>query len=326
MPGSVPLPSIGSAGDNCGVTYRPDVAGREKVGVMTIGSGIGSRRALVLAGGGVAGIAWETGVLRGLADADRRLAEAVMGADLVVGTSAGSAVGAQITSGTPIERLYEAQLDERSAEILPIGDPVALAEAFAAAADEATSAADLRRRIGKIAMNVETVEPERRMAAVRARLPVLDWPDCDLRLPIVDANTGDRVVIDRFSGVSLLDAVAASCAVPGVWPPVVIGDVPYVDGGVWSGTNADVAAGASTVLVLTPTLGDTEHPLLRGLPGEIADLRAGGTRHIEVIRTNQAMVAAVGDDALDPRIRRPCAQIGREIGRAAAERVADVWV
>ena len=58
--------------------------------------------ALVLAGGGVAGIAWELGVLRGLADLDPALAERVIAADVIIGTSAGSSVAAQITSGTPL--------------------------------------------------------------------------------------------------------------------------------------------------------------------------------------------------------------------------------
>ena len=75
------------------------------------------KRALVLAGGGVAGIAWELGVLRGLHDADPDLAGRVIAADLIVGTSAGSAVAAQVTSGVPLADLYARQLDEASAEI-----------------------------------------------------------------------------------------------------------------------------------------------------------------------------------------------------------------
>ena len=59
--------------------------------------------ALVLSGGGVAGIAWELGVLRGIADVDPALAEAVLGADVVIGTSAGASVAAQITSGVPLD-------------------------------------------------------------------------------------------------------------------------------------------------------------------------------------------------------------------------------
>lgn len=283
------------------------------------------QRALVLAGGGVAGIAWEIGVLRGLADADRTLAEAIMGADLVIGTSAGSAVAAQITSGTPIERLYETQLDPESSEIRSPADPVATAAVFAAAAADADSPADLRQRIGMVALDAVTVDPGRRLAAIRARLPVPDWPDRRLWLVAVEASTGDRVVFDRFGGVSLLDAVAASCAVPGMWPPVAIADVPYIDGGVWSGTNADLAAGVEAVVVLTPALDEPDDPLMPGLREEIADLRTGGTRAVEIVRADADTVAAFGDDPLDPATRAPCARAGRRIGRAAAERVAATW-
>src|SRR5215469_4898613 len=63
--------------------------------------------ALVLGAGGVTGIAWETGLLKGLRDAGLDLT----GADLVVGTSAGSVVAAQITTGVPLDELYGRQVD-----------------------------------------------------------------------------------------------------------------------------------------------------------------------------------------------------------------------
>src|SRR2546430_16382097 len=73
--------------------------------------------ALVLAGGGVAGVAWELGVLRGIADADPALADRILAADLVVGTSAGASVAVQITSGVPLDERYAAQLHPDSAGI-----------------------------------------------------------------------------------------------------------------------------------------------------------------------------------------------------------------
>ena len=70
------------------------------------------RTALVLGGGGITGIAWELGVLAGLADAGVDLT----GADLVVGTSAGSVVGAQITCGGDLGALFERQLEPPTEE------------------------------------------------------------------------------------------------------------------------------------------------------------------------------------------------------------------
>ena len=66
----------------------------------------GGGRALVFGGGGVTGVAWETGLLLGLAEAGLDLSTA----DVFVGTSAGSVVAAQLTSGVPLEQLYAAQL------------------------------------------------------------------------------------------------------------------------------------------------------------------------------------------------------------------------
>ena len=99
------------------------------------------KRALVLAGGGVAGIAWELGVLRGIQDRDRVLQASLTAADVVVGTSAGSAVAAQITSGTALEDLYAAQLTQASSEIevdLDLEDLMARLAAATAGATTAT--------------------------------------------------------------------------------------------------------------------------------------------------------------------------------------------
>ena len=122
------------------------------------------QRGLVLAGGGVAGIAWELGVLRGIGDADTELQSDVIAADVVVGTSAGSAVGAQITSGTAIEDLYAAQLDEISYEIEVDVDLEELMIRFVAITSGARGAEDMRRRIGALALDTPTVSEAVRRA------------------------------------------------------------------------------------------------------------------------------------------------------------------
>src|SRR4051795_7843054 len=211
-----------------------------------------SSTALVLAGGGVAGIAWELGVLRGLADADPALADRVLAADLVVGTSAGSSVAAQVTSGVPLDELYQAQLRPETAEIEVDVDLPALVARVNAAMAGATSTEDAGRRIGALALATPTIDPALRLAAIDARLPVTTWPQRRLLIAAVDAGTGALAVFTRDSGVALRDAVAASCAVPGVWPPVTIDGRRYVDGGARSMANSDLAAGADRVLVLLP--------------------------------------------------------------------------
>ncbi|WP_138732444.1 patatin-like phospholipase family protein [Modestobacter excelsi] len=274
--------------------------------------------ALVLAGGGVAGIAWELGVLRGIADADPALAGRLLAADLVVGTSAGSSVAAQITSGVDLDELYEAQLRRETAEIEVDVDLLALfaemGEVMAGAAD----AADAGRRMGALALAAPTVDPARR-AAIAARLPVPDWPDRRVLLPAVDTGSGEVAVFTRDSGVALVDAVAASCAVPGVWPPVAIGGRRYMDGGTRSMTNADLAAGAERVLVVVPALADAPQLWGRSLADEIADLAPAA---VAVVHADQASVEAFGSNALSPATRAAAARAGRAVGAAAAARVA----
>jgi NTE family protein len=280
--------------------------------------------ALVLAGGGVAGIAWELGVLRGLADVDPGLADRIIAADLIVGTSAGSSVAAQITSGTPLAELFDSQLRAEHSELAVDVDLEELMERFVTAvqAGDTTDPATVRARLGAMALETETVPEAARRAVIEARLPSHDWPLGRVLLPAVDAQTGELTVFTRDSGVSLVDAVAASCAVPGVWPPVTIGGRRYVDGGVRSGTNADLAAGADRVLVITPTLPDA--PLLPWgiLDDELELLKPAATA---VISADQASIDAFGANPLAPDTRAPSANAGREIGRARAAEIAAFW-
>jgi NTE family protein len=210
------------------------------------------RSGLVLGGGGITGIGWELGMLAGLAEAGVDL----LGADLIVGTSAGSVVGAQITSGTPIEELYRRQLEPPSAERpVRLGPRVKLAYliAFIRSRGELTR---FGRQLGALstraAASGRLPSLEQRLAVIASRLPSPEWPERDLLVTAIDARTGVFRVIAKPDGVALADAVAASCAVPGVYPPVPIGDRTYIDGGYRSGANADLARGCSRVVVLAP--------------------------------------------------------------------------
>jgi NTE family protein len=270
--------------------------------------------ALVLGAGGVAGIAWQLGLLAGLAAGGHDLTRA----DLVIGTSAGATVAAQITAGVPLEELVARQVDPalRGPE-LPPGVPAATRRVtIAALVADATSPAERRRRIAAAALRADTVAPAARRAVIAARLPRHAWPDADLRIVVVDATTGARRVLTRADGLPLVDAVAASCAVPLTWPPVVLDGRPHVDGGLWSGENADLAAGARRVVVLAPSLG-ASLAAGGGLAEQVAALRHDGTA-VTVLRPDDAARAAIGDDPLDPEARAPAALAGREQGRALA--------
>ncbi|MET7377316.1 patatin-like phospholipase family protein [Streptomyces sp. NPDC005526] len=268
--------------------------------------------ALVLGGGGVGGIAWITGLLTGLSETGRD----VTGADLIVGTSAGSTVAAQLGSGLNLEELYARQVDPalQAAEITAEMDLEAFAAEIGAALSSAADITEMRRAVGKFALGAQTVTERERRAVIESRLPSHAWPARALRIVAVDAESGEPRVFDRASDVSLVDAVAASCAVPGVWPPVTIGDRRYVDGGVRSVANADYAADASRVLVIVPMGASEPFPSDCPLERTVDELRARGAE-VAVVEPDEASRDAIGANALDPATRRPAAEAGRAQGR-----------
>ncbi|MFJ9733843.1 patatin-like phospholipase family protein [Streptomyces sp. NPDC101171] len=269
--------------------------------------------ALVLGGGGVGGIAWITGLLTGLADAGQD----VTGADLLLGTSAGSTVSAQLGSGLGLAELYARQVEPalQSAEIMAVMDLEGFAAEIGAATSATASVPELRRAVGRAALAAPTVPEPRRRAVIESRLPSHGWPERALRIVAVDAESGEPRVFDKDSGVPLVDAVAASCAVPGVWPPVGIDGRRYVDGGVRSMANLDLVGDPDRVVVLVP-MGMTEpFPSEQPVEESVRELRARGVE-VVVVAPDEAALAAIGDNPLDPGTRGPAAEAGRAQGRA----------
>ena len=138
-----------------------------------------------------------------------------------------------------------------------------------------------------MALATETVDEATRRRVVAARLDGAVWTERRIEVVVVDADTGDRRILDAASGVDLVDAVAASCAVPGVWPPVTIDGARYVDGGIWSFTSTDRAAGHGRVLVLAPLVDPALDREIAGLPG---------SPRVEVVRPDRASTEAFGAD------------------------------
>ncbi|MEX5631385.1 patatin-like phospholipase family protein [Parafrankia sp. FMc2] len=273
------------------------------------------RHALVLGGGGVAGIAWEIGLLVGLAEAGIDVTEA----DLVVGTSAGSAVGAMVSSGADLDLLYARQIApaDPAAEPTVDFDYSELMSTLAQVTAGSRGARDARSRIGAYALVADVPSEEDRWQIVAGRLPVREWPRRRLIVVAVDAETGDWVAFDRDSGVHLVDAVAASSALPGVFPPVTVDHRRYVDGGMRSVINADLAEGHERVLVLAPVNS-------MGIPTEVRRLERAGSR-VLVVTADEASRAAFGSNILDPAIRAAAAAAGRAQAAAVADSVRDLW-
>ncbi len=271
-------------------------------------------RALVLGGGGVTGVAWELGLLEGL----RRAGVDLTGADTIIGTSAGSVVGTRITTGD-LSDAYDDQLRPPDGELsAKLGATTLLKLGVMLARRGETTAK--WQRVGKAALSAHPESPDARRAVIRARIGEPDWPDRDLRITAVDTDKGELVVFDRNSGVTMLDAVSASCAVPLVWPPVIVNGTTYVDGGIRSAANADLAAGADVVVVLAPTTQPVsrEHTLARQLE------RTGAATTL-LISPDAAASKEMGSNALDPAHRRAAAETGLRQGALVAEKVAQTW-
>ena len=265
--------------------------------------------ALVLAGGGVTGVAWETGVLWGLRDAGHDI---IANLDLVVGTSAGSTVGAQILSGTDLSDLFASQIADKHNEITPHLDVDALATIFGEMALGGTTTDEQRIRIGELALGATTVDEPTRRAVIEKRLPSHNWPTTPLILTAIDALTGEFVTWSKDSGVSLVDAVTSSCAVPSVWPCVTINNRRYYDGGLRNSANAYLAKGHTDVIVIAPMTGGPS-PIVTA---ELDELTASGST-IRMIVADAEAIEAMGPNSLDPRFRHVAAEHGRRQGRIA---------
>jgi NTE family protein len=274
-----------------------------------------TRTALVLGGGGITGIAWELGLLKGLADAGVDLSDA----DLVIGTSAGSVVGAQVTSGQSLEALYESQLPPADAEIgaeLSRFTLLRLVPAMLLPGSEHKKLA----RVGKLSMRAHPPGGQERIEVIRSRIGITDWPDRDLRVTSIEAETGKFVAFDRDSGVDLLHAVAASCAVPLVWPAVTIDGSHYIDGGIRSTANVDLAQGADAVVVIAPL------PQAFSKATSIkAQLAATGASRATVVTPDAQALADIGRNVLDPAKRADAARTGLRQAADVVDKVRAVW-
>lgn len=273
------------------------------------------RTALVLGGGGITGIAWELGILAGLARAGVDLTDA----ETVVGTSAGSVVGSQITSSVPLEDLYAEQLTPADAElggrlsriaILKMVPPYLLPG----------SGRDKRRRVGSLALKAQEPGSVDRERIIRSRIKVDSWPDRDLRITAVEAETGRFTVFDRDSGVDLVTAVTASCAVPTVWPPVAIDGHHYIDGGMRSTTNLDLVAGAERVVVLAPL--PQSFSKATSIRAQLAKV---GPREWSVVTPDADALADFGKNLLDPAKRPDAARAGMRQSRDLVAEMRHVW-
>jgi NTE family protein len=266
-------------------------------------------RALVLGGGGVVGTAWMTGLVSGLRQEGVDLAEA----DVIVGTSAGSIVGTKLATGQDLDSDTPAPSADQG-DSAPKADRGRMTEAFAILADASLEPADARRRVGRLALAAGTINEHAHIARMGFLIGAREWPARTLLITAVDIETGEPQIWDRASGAPLPAAVASSCAMPGLYPPITINGRRYMDGALRSGTNADLAAGARVLVVI--------EPVANMFPA--SPLQPGAGTVLRII-PDSATLAAFGPDLSDRAAWTSAYQAGVRQAAEAAQRVRATW-
>lgn len=282
-------------------------------------------RALVLSGGGPLAVAWECGILAGLSKSGVALADA----DFILGTSAGAIVGAQFAGGRDPMAMAEAILGERSGTPppgamldYPADAIMKLPELFARAQRDDAG----RAEVGAYALAAPMRETEPAYVSRIGLVVGADaWPE-RLGVVVVDVADGQAQVLRSDSQASLAAAVAASCCLPGLSPPVAINGRRYMDGGTRSSANADLASGFDDILVLGFRLaGPAGDRMSARVALQSEQLETGGAR-VSVLAPDEPALAEIGSRTMDV-VRRPAVvQAAIAQGTAMADAVARRWL
>jgi NTE family protein len=283
-------------------------------------------RALVLGGGGPVGIGWESGLIVGLAEEGIRLADA----DRVIGTSAGSVVGSLVATGQDLAAPMELVVSGSGVRI-PDGGVEAFWAALAKAAG-APSPEEGRRVLGRVSVESPTAGEADYVAMFEA-VEAMTWP-ASFACTAVDVDSGEPRLWEAADHVPLPRAVASSCSVPGIFPPVTIGGRRYMDGGMRTALNADLAEGHRTVIAvscfaldLPPGFSDPVVDALNAqVKAELDHLRTGGS-DVEVVVPGDEMldISGWGLHLMDFDRAAAAHQAGRRQARHEAGRLKAAW-
>lgn len=272
-----------------------------------------NERTLVLGGGGITGIAWEAGVLAGLIDNGIKLNKA----DKIIGTSAGSFVGAVLANGYDMKDYYY-ELDERRDE----NDRASMSSdvyrlwqnAFIVGRDDAEKVGQMMGDI--VYTRPSKVDLNERKQAIRQRLGDVEWKD-NLEITAINAKTGVTGTFNSQSGITLEEAVTASGAVSGIWPHIRLNDNDWIDGGMISPTNAMLAEGAKSIIILAP-LADG----LSMMPSAYDDAeKLSAHSQVLVISPDSDSQAEIGDNIYNPNNILNIGNTGYQQGQALAQEI-----
>ena len=279
-----------------------------------------STRALVLGGGGAVGIGWQAGLLTGLREAGLDLTDA----DVIVGTSAGSVVGGLVASRTDLAAAFTGL-----AGLAGAMDGAALAEGSQALLDVMAQAGletDQQQaliRIGKAAEAADTLD-ERTYLTFFEIVADTPWP-AGFHCTAIDTRSGEFVLWGPESGVPLQHAVASSCAVPLVFPPVTLNGRRYLDGGVVSHLNAAAAPPTARMIAISC------FPLSPSAPGLDTWLTATVNRELAAVGETRTLATVEpesnGDpiNMLDPQLAPQAYALGKRQAQREIARLTEVW-
>jgi NTE family protein len=283
---------------------------------------------LVLGAGGPWGIAWMTGLILGLENEGiypRRV-------QAIIGSSSGAILGARLGSDMTTLGLFEQETSieaqtrqlsvlrqttvPRSAEPSPppASSSVSMLSILARGWDDE---AQRVQAVCELALNANTISWSQFSSVMMPpSASAAAWPTVPLTLTAIDVDARSLQTFDRHSGVEVSLAVLASCAIPGIWPPVPINNRRYIDGGSWgSGDNVQLAAGAGSVLVISPLAAQHRHRIggTAVLDRDISNLRSTGAR-VHLVVADEASLATRIGGMPDPASLKAAAEAGRAQG------------
>ena len=293
----------------------------------------------MLGGGGAVGHGYHGGVLAALEEV---VAFDARDADVIVGTSSGATVAGLVRaglsgsdlasracSGRMSERMHSVDAQRTGARIRPAEVRVRLTltgPASPRGAWRATRRTDGARRLGPVFGALLPAGPMPTVTAGGAldRLFPHGWPSRAMWIAAVGIDDGMRVMFGRNGepATDVATAVAASCALPGLFRPVVVDEQRYIDGAVWSATNADALADEALELVIVSApLSAGVSPLhawqRRHLRQEVRHLRSRGIP-VVVIEPSRRETAAMGVNIMDKSRRQA---VTRHVRASVRERL-----